>query len=221
MRYFLLLIASCGLMLAVPAAHAQSTPVTSTAPVANPYQASVPVADTSAASRGKAFATALGEVLKHLSGQTPDAAILGQASTYVQQYQYARAPAGAAQPFVLTVGFAPSAIAHLQREMLAPSDAAGPATASSVAGATDAGSSLVWVSGIGSAVDFAQVLAQMRELPGVTSVAVQQAQGHGMLLQLDTRVALSQVVAALQAGGHFAAAPQPHAGAASSLTWTP
>lgn len=227
MRYLTILPLLTGLLVvAVPAVAAPQVPAAASssvaapeAPAANPYQASVPVADTSAKNRGHAFAAALGRVMSQVSGHAPSAAAKREASTYVRQYRYQRAPAGSPQPYRLVVTFAPSAIAHLQQAESA-------ALADTDAGSVDAsltslpaGDHGVWVSGIRSTLGFADVVAALRAQPGVDSVTVRKAHGDGMLLDVRTSVALGRVLGALTAGGSFAAADAAHAGAAVSLRW--
>lgn len=219
MRYLMTLLLLCGLaFVAVPTAVAQQAPA---ATPGNPYQAVVPVADTSAAHRSDAFAKALAEVLSRLSDHAPPASALSKASIYVRQYQYQRAPAGSPQAFQLMVDFAPSAIRHLQHTLAAPPSIAGadsdeiPGMPSSFGG----GDSKVWVSGIHSARDFANALATLRDEPGVDDIAVRKAEGNGMLLDVHTTVALARVLAELGSTGRFAVSGEAHAGAAASLRW--
>lgn len=185
------------------------------------YQATVPVADTSAAQRSHAFAVALDHVLARVSSHPLDyAQVNAQAATYVQQYQYQRAPAGASAPFLLIVNFAPASIQHLV-DSLSVAGAA-PAVDSSVAGlpaVVGGGEGAVWVSNLHSALDFAGALAAFRSAPGVSAAAVQQAQDAGMLLEVHTSMPLSQVLATLEGDGHLVAADTLHAGATASLRW--
>ncbi|HEX7342280.1 MAG TPA: DUF2066 domain-containing protein [Rhodanobacteraceae bacterium] len=224
MRYLMTLILLSGLvMAAAPVARAQqaTSPNPAPAPVSHPYQATVPVADTSGANRDQAFAQALAQVLARVSGNAPPAAVLGQASTYVQNYQYRHAPAGAAQPFLLTVEFAPSAIEHVERVLDAAVPAA-PAPAGSAAATPSPVMGNVqemWVSGIHSAFDFADAVAAINGQPGVGTVSVRAADAGGMLLDVHTSMPLAQVVRGLVAGGHFTMSRAGHAGAAASVHW--
>ena len=285
------------------------------------YGATVPVVDTSDAQRDQAFAVALGEVLAKVAGhdlsaQPGYADMLGKAPSYVQQYQYARAPAGSVQPFTLQVKFDASAVRRLAAGMgvaswsgpqvpvlllvedatgaaldataLAPLVQAGAArgidftydsagvvddTAALAAGdesalaavgrryhtgliligrldvddsdwtlvaagkadhwqvpaglepdsmLADAGTALVehltrrfaaapggggdgtlWVSGVGSSTDFAQLLGTLRADAAVREVDVHEAQGDGVLLEVSTRAPLASVVDELGAGGRL------------------
>lgn len=188
----------------------------------NPYRVVVPVADTSADNRNQAFGTALAQVMQRVSGHVPAAAVLATAATYVQQYQYQQAPAGAAQPFRLVVMFAPAAIEHLEKTLAEPAPAAttpaggAGAIVSAPAGAND---NLVWVTGIHSALDFADAVAALDNAPGVDSVGVRSAQGDGMLVDVHTTVPLARILAGLALAGHLTASAQAHAGAAASLRW--
>jgi len=228
MRYLTILPLLSGLLaVAAPAVAAQQAPAaasTSTspaaaqdAPAANPYQASIPVADTSAKSRSHAFAEALDQVMSRGSGHAPSAAARGKASTYVRQYRYRRAPAGSAQPYLLVVKFAPSAIAHLRRSRDVP--VASDGESGDVVGALPVSDHAVWVSGIRTALDFAGALAALREQPGVDAVAVRKARGDGMLLDVRTSAPLGRVLGALAARGQLTSSTTAHNGAAASLRW--
>lgn len=185
------------------------------------YQATVPVADTSAAQRSHAFAVALDHVLARVSSRPlDDEQVNTQAATYVQQYQYQRAPAGAPEPFLLIVNFAPSSIHHLVDSL----SAANPATTpdNGIAGtpaAVGGGQGSVWVSNLHSALDFAHALAAFHSAPGVSAAAVQQTQDGGMLLDVHTSMPLQQVLATLEGDGHLVASDTLHAGATASLRW--
>lgn len=226
MRYLTILPLLSGLLVVaapavaapqVPAAASTASAAAQEVPAANPYQASIPVADTSAKHRGQAFAAALDQVMSRVSGHAPSAAARGKASTYVRQYQYQRAPAGSAQPYLLVVKFAPSAIAHLQRsrDALVASDGEG----GEIVGALPASDHAVWVSGIRTALDFAAALSALRAQPGVDAVAVRKAHGDGMLLNVRTSAPLGRVLGALAAGGQLTTATTAHDGAVASLRW--
>ncbi|HET7268435.1 MAG TPA: DUF2066 domain-containing protein [Oleiagrimonas sp.] len=229
MRYLTILPLLSGLLVvaAAPAAAVQQTPAdastsaaaTPAAPAANPYQTSVPVADTSSKNRSHAFAVALERVMSRVTGHAPSSTARGEASTYVRQYRYERAPAGSPQPYRLVVTFAPSAIAHLQRSQDAFVAADGAEHADAAFGGLPAGDNAVWVSGVRTALDFAAVVSVLRTQPGVESVAVRKAHGDGMLLDVRTSVPLGRVLGALAARGHLASAGTAHAGAAASLRW--
>lgn len=326
-RYLLLPILLSGLFCAAPrVAHAQAAP----------YHASVPVIDTSDAQRDHAISVALSMVLGEVAGrdltrQPGYADVLGKAPSYVLQYQYARAPAGAAAPFVLDVSFDASAVRRLVAGMgvatwsgpqvpvvlqvqdvdgamlgadavaplvqaanthgvhvigadagtldaaalqagdahalgdvgrqyhsglilLGKLDAAGSADWTLVVGGktdtwhsrdadtprmlADAGGQLVthlmqhfasgaeggsdgtlWVSGVRSSADFAQLLGVLRADDAVSAVNVREAQGDGVLLDISTRIPLVAVVDELGAGGRVLPDATAQHGADASLRW--
>ncbi len=222
MRYLMTLGLACVLAVAAVSSALASTRHAAGVQVGDPYRAVVPVADTSAGERDQAFAAALAQVIQRVSGNAPPAAVLTKASTYVQQYHYARAPAGSAQPFQLVVRFAPTAIEHLQRTLAAPAPAATAGMGGSVAsGPVAAGkSSLVWVSGVHSALDFAEVVAALEHAPGVQGVGVRGARGDGMLLRVQALVPLARILEELGSGSHLSVSATAHTGAAASLRWS-
>lgn len=219
-----LLPAILALVLAVPAFAADTSDST--------YQATVPVSDTSTAQRGKAFAEALDHVLARVAGHalasTPGA---DEAGTYVQQYQYHRAPAGADKPFVLSVGFAPDSVRHLARELGAPAPDVADAGGSDADADNDvagdeqpfagrqAGNRVLWISGIRSGRDFADAVHALDGLAGVQDVDVLGAENDGMQVRVHTTLSLGGLVGALGDSGRFTDAGQPQAGAAASLHW--
>ncbi|MGH8212905.1 MAG: DUF2066 domain-containing protein, partial [Rhodanobacteraceae bacterium] len=190
------------------------------APAGGGYTATVPVADTSDGARDEAIAAALTQVLGGLSpGATPGAAVLAQASGYVRNYKYQRAPGGSG--LQLQVDFDSGSIQHLLQQMGAAATAMNaPASASSGGAAVAAGGSGTWwVDGIGSAQDFATLLAALRQSDQLQDVTPIAAQGDGVLLQLSWNSPLPDALNALTGGGHFSAAPA-HPGADASLHWT-
>ncbi len=220
------------LMVAAPATWAATAPAAVPgAGAGDPYNAVVPVPDTTTAERGKAFAQALQQVLTRVAGhalpQTPDA---DQAASFVEQYRYQQAPPGAAQPYELDVHFAPDSVRYLLRNLMAapasaPAETSGagsgaPATGAAgiATGPTSTGMTSLWISGIRSGTDFADALHGLTSTLGVQDVAVSAADGDGMLAQVDSSLSTGQLVAALQGSGHFTAAA-PHAGATVSLAW--
>lgn len=188
------------------------------------YQATVPVSDTSTDQRSKAFAEALDHVLARVAGhalqETPDT---DEAATYVQQYQYRRAPADAGKPFVLSVSFAPDSVRRLARELGAvvadADDQEDTDMASEAPGGADAGDRQLWISGIHSGRDYADVMRTLRSAAGVEGVDVHQADGEGMLVRVRTVLALAELVGMLDDAGHFSMSQQSHAGASASLHW--
>lgn len=192
------------------------------------YQATVPVANTSTDARGKAFVDALEHVLARVAGHpldsTPDA---DTAATYVQQYQYRRAPEGAAEPFVLSVTFAPEPVRHLARQMGATvADEADDTDAPADAEDADAdlvtaapSDQVVWVSGIHSGRDFADAVHALASMTGIEDVAVTAAEGDGMRLRVHTVLAPEHFAEALVRNGDFTDAGTSRPGAAASLHW--
>ncbi|HEY3520724.1 MAG TPA: DUF2066 domain-containing protein [Rhodanobacteraceae bacterium] len=192
------------------------------APASGGYSATVPVADTTDAARDKAIADAFTQVLSGLApGTTPGADVLAQASGYVRNYKYQRAPGGSG--LQLQVDFDPGSIQHLLQQIGAAAMAAANAPAS--AGSNGApvaagGSGTWWVEGVGSAQDFATLLATLRQSDQLQDVTPIAAQGDGVLLQLSWSAPLPDVLNALTGGGHFSAAPA-HPGADAALHWSP
>ena len=184
------------------------------------YSATVPVADTTDAARDKAIAAAFTQVLSGLApNTTPTADVLAQATGYVRNFRYQRASGGGLQ---LQVDFGPGSIQHLLQQMGASATAAAnaPAAAGSAGAPVAAGGSGTWwVDGLGSAQDFATLLATLRQSDQLQNVTPIAAQGDGVLLQLSWNAPLPDVLNALTGGGHFSAAPA-HPGADASLHWS-
>lgn len=185
------------------------------------YTVALPVADTSDAQRDHAFAVALGEVLARTAGQDITQApgytdALGSAASLVQDYQYQRAPAGAARAFVLQVTFDPTAVQHLaaglQRQLHAAAAAAG-------AIVTQGGTGMLWVSNMHSAMDLARLLSTLRGDAQVDFAEPVGAQGDGVMIHIRTRAPLASVLGDLQAKGHLQPDAVPHAGADASMNW--
>lgn len=186
------------------------------------YQATVPVANTSSAARGDAFAVALDHVLARVAGHPLDyAKVNADAATFVQQYQYQRAPAGAPEPFLLTVDFAPSSIRHLIDSLSVASASTAASAAAALPALAAPMESTVWVSNLHSALDFAGALAALHSTPGVDAAAVQRADHDGMLLKMRTSVPLEQVLTSVEGDGRLVASDTDtmHAGATASLRW--
>ncbi len=185
------------------------------------YAAKVPVSDTSDAQRNHAFAVALGALLARTAGQQVTAApgftdALGNAGNLVQSYQYERAPAGSAQPFVLVMQFDPAAVKLLAGTLHKQLAAAEPATA-----ASSETNARVWVAPIRSAMGFARMLAALRADSQDADAGPVAADANGVMLRVRSPLALPALLAALQADSHFQVAISPHPGADASLRWTP
>ncbi|WP_266171242.1 DUF2066 domain-containing protein [Dyella subtropica] len=76
----------------------------------------------------------------------------------------------------------------------------------------------LWVSGVNSAMDYANLLATLRADPMVRQVVTLSAQGDGMLLGMKTGLPLNALANNLAAGGRLLAGDA-HAGADASLRW--
>ncbi len=112
------------LLLALPG----MAPLHAQAADGSPYTVVVPVADTSAAQRNDAFATALGQVLTRVAGgqdlrsKSGYADALQGAPAMVQKFQYQRAPGGMS----LQVNFEPGAVKRLVAKLGVPAASAKP-----------------------------------------------------------------------------------------------
>lgn len=230
------------LAVAVAVVAAAQTPPSSSAaaPAAapsSPYSATVPVAGTSDAQRGAAIGAALTQVLQQVAPgfvATPEQ--LAQASGYVRDFHYRRAPSGTG--LELQVDFDPGAVGRMVSQgggaataatgaaapAAAGSSAAPPATgegsAAAVAGAAASGNATVWVADVDSSRAFAALLALLRGTPQLHDVVPVAAKGNGVLLQLGYSAPLAGVLASLEGpGAHLTAAKTPHVGADASLDW--
>ena len=76
----------------------------------------------------------------------------------------------------------------------------------------------MWVSGLHSAEDYANLLATLRADPSVQDVRTAGAKDDGVLLDVQSSVPLNALSANLTAGGHLLQA-QPHESADTSLRW--
>ncbi|MET0330728.1 MAG: DUF2066 domain-containing protein [Dyella sp.] len=76
----------------------------------------------------------------------------------------------------------------------------------------------LWVSGLKSAMDYANLQAVLRADPSVSQVITMAAQGDGMLFAIKTSLPISTLAANLAAGGRMLQGPA-HAGADASLRW--
>lgn len=78
--------------------------------------------------------------------------------------------------------------------------------------------SKLWVGDIGSALDYATLLATLRADPSVRQVSTLGAQDDGMLLDIKAMLPAPALAASLAAGGRLIQG-QSHAGADASLRW--
>ena len=77
----------------------------------------------------------------------------------------------------------------------------------------------LWVDGVGSAVDYAQLLNVLRNDPSVRKVTTLGAQDDGVLLQVSASLPLGALASNLAAGGRLLQASSAHAGADATLRW--
>jgi hypothetical protein len=76
----------------------------------------------------------------------------------------------------------------------------------------------LWVSGLTSAMDYANLLATLKADPSV-SVTTVAAQNDAVLLNVKASVPIDALVANLAAGGRLLLQGEPHAGADANLRW--
>ena len=77
----------------------------------------------------------------------------------------------------------------------------------------------LWVEGVTSAMDYAQLLNLLRGDPAVRKVATLGAKDDGVLLKVTSTLPLGALASGLAAGGRLMQAPSGHAGADASLRW--
>jgi hypothetical protein len=77
----------------------------------------------------------------------------------------------------------------------------------------------LWVSGLQSAMDYANLLALLRNDPSVQEVATLGAENDGVLLSVKASLPLSGLAANLAASGRLLLQGQPHDGADANLRW--
>jgi hypothetical protein len=77
----------------------------------------------------------------------------------------------------------------------------------------------LWVSGLNSAVDYADLLAILAADPAVQQVTEVAAQNDGVLLDIKATLPMSGLAANLSAGGRLLLQGQPHPGADANLRW--
>lgn len=76
----------------------------------------------------------------------------------------------------------------------------------------------LWVEGVASAMDYAQLLSALRADPAVRKVGTLGAKDDGVLLRITSALPLAALASNLAAGGRLLQA-QPHQGADASLRW--
>ncbi|MGH8157939.1 MAG: DUF2066 domain-containing protein [Rhodanobacter sp.] len=77
----------------------------------------------------------------------------------------------------------------------------------------------LWVSGLHSAMDYANLLATLRADPSVRQVTTLGAQNDSVLLSVKAALPLSGLAANLAAGGRLLLQGEPHPGADANLRW--
>lgn len=77
----------------------------------------------------------------------------------------------------------------------------------------------LWVSGLGTAMDYANLLATLRADPSVKQVTTLAAQNDAVLLSIKAMGPIEGLTANLAAGGRLLLQGQPHAGADATLRW--
>ena len=172
------------------------------------YTAQVPVGSQADEERGTALRAALAQVVVKVSGDAgivnkPDVAkAIAGADKYVQQYQYAQdVVTENGQPQVRL-----SLVAQFDREavdrLVADASGVGRPAAGDAAPAPDvqSGTYRVWVSGIGSAEDYARLIGSLRRNDLLRGVQVEQARGDGVQLRLDAASSLPRLLDSLGNG---------------------
>lgn len=77
----------------------------------------------------------------------------------------------------------------------------------------------LWVSGLGSAMDYANLIATLKADPSVTQVTTLAAQNDAVLLNIKASVPMDGLTANLAAGGRLLLQGEPHPGADANLRW--
>lgn len=77
----------------------------------------------------------------------------------------------------------------------------------------------LWVSGLDSAMDYANLVAILQDDPTVKQVQTLGAQNSGVLLYVKASVPIGALAANLAAGGRLLLQGEPHAGADANLRW--
>ena len=77
----------------------------------------------------------------------------------------------------------------------------------------------LWVSGLDSAMDYANLVAILQDDPTVKQVQTLGAQNSGVLLYVKASVPISGLAANLAAGGRLLLQGEPHPGADANLRW--
>lgn len=88
-----------------------------------------------------------------------------------------------------------------------------------VSASAGGGQGVMWVDGIDSAEDFAQLIASVRNDALVRSVQPSRAQGHGVALKVEASVPVLALASELVAGGRLLPSSDAHQGADATLRW--
>ncbi|MDQ6646916.1 MAG: DUF2066 domain-containing protein [Pseudomonadota bacterium] len=77
----------------------------------------------------------------------------------------------------------------------------------------------LWVSGLGSAMDYANLLSVLQNDPSISQVMTLGAENDGVLLDVKSSMPINGLTANLAAGGRLLLQGQAHAGADANLRW--
>ena len=77
----------------------------------------------------------------------------------------------------------------------------------------------LWISGLNSAMDYANVMATLQDDPAVKRVLILGAENNGVLLYVKASVPMTGLAANLAAGGRLLLQGEPHPGADANLRW--
>lgn len=77
----------------------------------------------------------------------------------------------------------------------------------------------LWISGLSSAMDYADLIATLKQDPSVSQVITVEANNDAVLLRVKASLPISGLAANLAAGGRMLLQGEPHAGADANLRW--
>lgn len=77
----------------------------------------------------------------------------------------------------------------------------------------------LWISGLDSAMAYANLLAILQNDPTVKQVQTLGAQNNAVLLDVQATIPINALAANLAAGGHLLLQGEPHPGADANLRW--
>ena len=163
------------------------------------YTGEAPVNTQSDEERAEALKTALANVVIAETGdsgvlaRSDVAAAVGKAERYVLQFRYKRGAAdGAGPPLILVAEFDSTAVDDMLRRLGLGNDAIG--TAPLDATPSEA---TVWISGIRSAEQYAQVMAYLGKSNLVRGAQPSEVRGDGMLVRLSLATDLRHFIDAV------------------------